>query len=197
MPTSRQRSGIRGDPILAEGSEMGKQEVRLSRLEKIVIAVIFIGILVWAIVPGKILYAIIGIIVAITVGVSYLTYRKRGIEPFKVLTKKSYGWLKEEKQPAKPELLKVPPLSGTERARLINAVGNKCENPTCREKFPLQVHHIKPREEGGSNKLSNLIVICNNCHGKFQGGIYSRELLKEWISGKRRRRFRYYLKWKY
>ena len=184
---------------------MGKQEVRLSRLEKIIIAVIFIGLLVWAIVPGKILYAIIGVVMAIIIGLSYLIYRKGGIEPFKIFARKSYGWLKEEKQeiateekqPAKPELIKIPPLSGTERARLIDAVGNKCENPTCREKFPLEVHHIKPRSEGGPNKLSNLIVLCNNCHGKFQGGIYSRELLREWISGKRRRRFRYYLKWKY
>jgi len=180
-------------------------EDELPRWAKILIAVFFIGIIVWAIVPGKTLYTIIGIALAIIIGVSYLIYRKRGIEPFKSFAKKSYEWLKggqqqvttEDKQPTKTEIVRIPPLSGRERAQIIDAIGNKCENPNCREKYPLEVHHIKPRAEGGTNKLSNLIVLCNNCHGKFQGGIYSKELLRQWISGKKRRRFRYYLKWNY
>lgn len=28
----------------------------------------------------------------------------------------------------------------------------------------LVVHHIKPLSEGGTNELSNLVVLCPNCH---------------------------------
>ena len=28
----------------------------------------------------------------------------------------------------------------------------------------LQVHHIKPRGQGGTNELSNLIALCGRCH---------------------------------
>jgi hypothetical protein len=88
-------------------------------------------------------------------------------------------------------------LSSKERAILRIAVGNKCENPSCREKLTLEVHHITPRAKGGLNKLSNLIVLCNNCHSKYQGGIYSKEILRQWITGKNHRRFRHYVKWNY
>lgn len=192
-------------PDIKRRPEMARGEEGLPRWAKIFLAVFFIGLLIWAIVPGKILYITIAIVVVIAGGVSYLIYKKQGIEPFKIFGKKSYRWLKEEKQQTevkegqekKGVVVKAPPLTGPERAKLINAAGNRCENPSCREKYPLEVHHIKPIAEGGSNKLSNLIVLCKNCHGKFQGGIYSRELLKEWISTKSHRRFRYYLKWKY
>jgi 5-methylcytosine-specific restriction endonuclease McrA len=61
-------------------------------------------------------------------------------------------------------------------------VGSRCENPTCRRTFPLDVHHIIPRSEGGSNKENNLIVLCKNCHGTAQKGMWSKNLLREWIS---------------
>lgn len=28
----------------------------------------------------------------------------------------------------------------------------------------LSVHHIKPRSEGGSNDITNLVTLCNDCH---------------------------------
>lgn len=40
------------------------------------------------------------------------------------------------------------------------------------------VHHIKPREEGGPNKKSNLIVLCPTCHRKADRGVISRSKLK-------------------
>jgi len=174
---------------------MGKNDEDLPRWAKVLIALFVVGVIVWAIVPGKVLYTSLGITLAVIVGVSYLIYRKRGIEPFQKLAKGTYGWLTESRKQISIE--KVPSLTSEERAQLIDAVGNKCENPNCRVQFPLEVHHIQPRTQGGTNKLNNLIVLCNNCHGRFQGGIYSRELLKQWISGRSRRRFRYYVKWNY
>src|SRR2546427_13203665 len=43
----------------------------------------------------------------------------------------------------------------------------------CGENNPrlLQVHHIKPFAKGGSNKLTNLSVLCPNCHQKAQKGL--------------------------
>ena len=40
------------------------------------------------------------------------------------------------------------------------------------------IHHIKPREEGGPNKKSNLIVLCPTCHRKADRGVISRSKLK-------------------
>lgn len=34
-----------------------------------------------------------------------------------------------------------------------------------------EVHHIKPRSEGGPNTAANLIVLCPNCHQKAHGTI--------------------------
>lgn len=34
----------------------------------------------------------------------------------------------------------------------------------------LEVHHIRPRAEGGGNELRNLIVVCEGCHDKHHAG---------------------------
>ena len=39
-------------------------------------------------------------------------------------------------------------------------------NYICEDKSQIHEHHIIPRELGGSNKLSNLIDLCPNCHMK-------------------------------
>jgi hypothetical protein len=36
---------------------------------------------------------------------------------------------------------------------------------------PLQVHHIVPLGAGGSNARSNLITLCESCHGRVHGGV--------------------------
>ncbi len=42
----------------------------------------------------------------------------------------------------------------------------QCELCACPITASLEVHHIKPRAEGGSNKASNLMVLCAACHDK-------------------------------
>lgn len=42
-----------------------------------------------------------------------------------------------------------------------------CGDPVVKE---LEVHHIVPRAEGGSNDLRNLVVLCEKCHDKHHAG---------------------------
>jgi hypothetical protein len=43
----------------------------------------------------------------------------------------------------------------------------------------LEMHHITPRSENGSNKRSNLILVCRNCHSEIENGLISeKEVLK-------------------
>jgi len=35
----------------------------------------------------------------------------------------------------------------------------------------LHIHHICPLGAGGSNALSNLITLCDECHGRVHGGV--------------------------
>lgn len=39
---------------------------------------------------------------------------------------------------------------------------HKCTR--CKSNINLSVHHIKPRTEGGTNDIRNLITLCNACH---------------------------------
>ncbi len=41
---------------------------------------------------------------------------------------------------------------------------HRCAAPGCRHTHFLHVHHVAPRELGGSNDLSNLITLCSGCH---------------------------------
>jgi len=57
-----------------------------------------------------------------------------------------------------------------------------CQMPDCdymcESKSQIHSHHIIPKAQGGSNKRSNLIDVCPNCHNKIyvegaQHGIHS------------------------
>lgn len=89
---------------------------------------------------------------------------------------KLLGFLKPPEETEKDKKIlegkytKVPPLPQGDKDRLIVKVGNKCE--VCPQTYSLDVHHITPRSEGGSNKENNLIVVCPTCHrAAHSGGI--------------------------
>jgi 5-methylcytosine-specific restriction endonuclease McrA len=51
----------------------------------------------------------------------------------------------------------------------------------CGKKFDysgLDVHHIKERSKGGSNKLTNLTILCAGCHRALKFGYIDRSKLK-------------------
>lgn len=74
-----------------------------------------------------------------------------------------------EKTPPAPENLK--------NELYFERANRKCEWCTDSVDSP-DVHHIKPRNEGGPNKPDNLIVLCPNCHRKADRGAISRSKLK-------------------
>jgi predicted restriction endonuclease len=40
---------------------------------------------------------------------------------------------------------------------------------TCRKL--IEIHHIQPRSEGGSNEACNKVCVCSNCHSKVHLGL--------------------------
>jgi len=75
--------------------------------------------------------------------------------------------------------IKNPEINGTQyqegeqkgydnvKAYVLHRDGYKCQNPDCKNKDAnpkLQVHHIKYRCNGGSNRSDNLITLCSKCH---------------------------------
>jgi len=40
-------------------------------------------------------------------------------------------------------------------------------NYVCEDKAQINFHHIVPKSMGGSNKSSNLIELCPNCHARI------------------------------
>ena len=55
----------------------------------------------------------------------------------------------------------IPP---SRRRAVLLRDGHRCRVRGCASTGFLEVHHIKPRSEGGSNELENMIVVCSNCH---------------------------------
>jgi hypothetical protein len=75
-----------------------------------------------------------------------------------------------EKTPPTPEKLK--------RQLIFDRANQECE--WCGEFIDNpEVHHIKPRSEGGPNKKSNLVVLCPTCHRKADSGGISRTKLRQ------------------
>lgn len=75
------------------------------------------------------------------------------------------------------EVEKTPPAPKQLREELMfDRANHHCE--WCGERYDrLQVHHIKPRSEGGPNTQRNLIALCPTCHDKADhGGISMTQL---------------------
>lgn len=71
-----------------------------------------------------------------------------------------------------------PSLTSDETEMIIHRVGTICCYPNCKETISLDVHHIVPRHEGGTNNASNLIVLCPKYHRLADRGAIPRRRLK-------------------
>lgn len=79
--------------------------------------------------------------------------------------------------------VKSPSLTASQKRELERKAGFKCE--LCgrsTEDFKPDVHHIKPKAKGGSNRDSNLIVLCPTCHRRVHDRRVSQADLKKAIS---------------
>ena len=50
------------------------------------------------------------------------------------------------------------------KKKLFKRANNKCEE--CGKKVQLEIHHIKPKQQGINNSLKNLKFLCHECHLK-------------------------------
>ena len=41
---------------------------------------------------------------------------------------------------------------------------HRCQSPGCGNTRFLEIHHIVPRKQGGSNQAENLQILCSRCH---------------------------------
>jgi hypothetical protein len=55
----------------------------------------------------------------------------------------------------------IPPAT---RQAVLARDGHRCRVQGCTRSRFLEVHHVKPRNEGGSNKPENLVSLCSACH---------------------------------
>lgn len=79
------------------------------------------------------------------------------------------------RQPYKEFLGKISTLDYPENWEDIARAVRKRDNHTCQgcgdeDPDELHVHHIVPLGAGGSNAKSNLITLCDECHGRVHGG---------------------------
>jgi 5-methylcytosine-specific restriction endonuclease McrA len=78
----------------------------------------------------------------------------------------------------RPSKKTTPPLTSEQTERLIHSVGTRCSYPNCKETVSLDIHHIIPRQEGGSNRRSNLVVLCPTHHRLADRGAIPKRRLK-------------------
>ncbi len=60
-----------------------------------------------------------------------------------------------------PNRATIPP---SVRAKVLARDGHRCTTPGCRATRFLEVHHVTPRSEGGTNRIENLTTLCSRCH---------------------------------
>jgi len=78
-------------------------------------------------------------------------------------------------------------LTPAKKRKIMDAVGNKCEIPGCKDEGQ-EVHHIKQVKKGGTNVGSNLIVLCGTHHNKADRCAITQTKLKEIVKNRTEKR---------
>lgn len=66
------------------------------------------------------------------------------------------------------------------RQQVLHEAGYRCANPACRTLLTLEIHHLDPVSEGGSNTVDNLLALCPNCHTLHHRRVIPMTSLKAW-----------------
>jgi hypothetical protein len=65
----------------------------------------------------------------------------------------------------------------TNKAYVLSRDKHTCQSCGC--SGPMQVHHIHPRSQGGTDQINNLITVCPKCHSKIHKGKMEAPPIKE------------------
>ena len=63
--------------------------------------------------------------------------------------------------PGAPNRATIAP---TVRAAVLGRDQHRCQSPGCGSNHFLEVHHVVPRHDGGTNRPENLVTLCGRCH---------------------------------
>jgi hypothetical protein len=66
------------------------------------------------------------------------------------------------------------------RKLVLHEGGYLCGNPVCRTPLTLDIHHLDPVSNGGSDAPDNLLALCPNCHTSHHYGRIPAESLRAW-----------------
>jgi 5-methylcytosine-specific restriction endonuclease McrA len=71
------------------------------------------------------------------------------------------------------------PVPDKVRTEIYKRANYSCENPDCREKNTIHIHHIDMNHS--NNNYNNIIVLCPTCHTKAHRGIFTTTQLRNWL----------------
>lgn len=63
---------------------------------------------------------------------------------------------------------------------VLHESGYKCANPVCRHLITLDIHHLIPVAEDGTDTAENLLPLCPNCHSLHHRGEISSNSIRTW-----------------
>jgi 5-methylcytosine-specific restriction endonuclease McrA len=71
-------------------------------------------------------------------------------------------------------------ISKKTRQLVSERANDTCE--WCHRAWGTQLHHIKRKSQGGSDDISNLMLVCFSCHHKIHTDITNIRKMKEYIN---------------
>ena len=121
-------------------------------------------------------WIILGTVVAL---LAFSLSRSKRLRSFVLGTLKKAGW-NLVYQPAEPAMVAGrEPLSPEQREYVLGRADNRCENPNCRNRVPLKIHHIDGNHNHNAPK--NLIALCGTCHDMAEVTEYPPNQLRSWV----------------
>ena len=65
---------------------------------------------------------------------------------------------------AKPDKANKHTIPPRTRQKVLARDRHRCRRPGCSNSRYLEIHHIRPRSQGGGNEPENLVTLCSACH---------------------------------
>ena len=128
-------------------------------------------------------WVVLGIAIAL---LAFFLIRKEKLRSFVLETLKKAGG-RLVYQSTEPAMVSGrEPLNPELREYILGRADNRCENPNCRKRVPLKIHHIDGNHN--HNVAKNLIALCGACHDMAEIREYPPHQLRSWVWKSQRRR---------